>query len=328
MKKRKPSIAITVLCLLMISAATFAYAQGENYPAKPVTIVTDAPPGSTPDVVARFVADGLRASWRQQVVVVPRPGANGSAAARTAADAAPDGYTLFMPSLSTFVAQKGIAPNIPLELPYDFLAVGFASENPMFAAVPPSLGVNSLAQLIALAKARPGKISYAVTGVGRLTHLTGELLQREAGMRMLTVPYLGGPANAISDVIGGRVDMIIEGYSGIAASIRAGQLKPIAVASIERLPEFPDLAAVAETIPGFSATGWQVLLAPAGTPKMIVHWISSDLAQVVAKEEFRKKLAALGSYSRAMTGSETTRFVHGEQRKWNSVLEQIARTSK
>jgi tripartite-type tricarboxylate transporter receptor subunit TctC len=145
---------------------------------------------------------------------------------------------------------------------------------------------------------------------------------------MLTVPYLGGPANAISDVIGGRVNMIIEGYSGIAASIRAGQLKPIAVASIERLPEFPDLPAVAETIPGFSATGWQVLVAPAGTPKMIVHWISGDLAQVVAKEEFRKKLAALGSYSRAMTGSETTGFVHGEQRKWNSVLERIARTSK
>src|SRR5262252_4136140 len=118
---------IAGLALLIALPAAPPHAQTAKYPEKAVTMITDAGPGATPDVVARFVADGLGTLWRQQVVVVPRPGANGSAAARTAADAAPDGYTLFMPSLSTFVAQKGIAPNIPLELPYDFLAVGFAS---------------------------------------------------------------------------------------------------------------------------------------------------------------------------------------------------------
>jgi tripartite-type tricarboxylate transporter receptor subunit TctC len=142
------------------------------------------------------------------------------------------------------------------------------------------------------------------------------------------VPYTAGLGNAISDVIGGRVNMIIEGYSGIAAAVRAGQLKPIAVASIERLPDFPDLPTVAETIPRFSATGWQIMVAPVGTPKPIVDKVSGDLSHVVSDPEFKKKLAVLGSYSRAMSPAEATKFVHDEQRKWNSVLEQIARNSR
>jgi tripartite-type tricarboxylate transporter receptor subunit TctC len=306
--------------------AGVACAQAAKYPEKAVTMITDAGPGSAPDVVARFVADGLGAAWHQQVVVVPRPGANGSIAARAAAEAAPDGYTLYDPALSTFVAQKGIAPNIPVELPRDFLAIGFLSENPMFVAVNPSLGVHSLPQLIARAKAQPGTISYAVTGVGRLTHLTGELLQKEAGIKLLMVPYTAGLGNAISDVVGGRVNMIIEGYSGIAAAIRARQIEPIAVASMARLPEFPDLPTVAETIPGFAASGWQILAAPLGTAEPILRKVSDDLARVVSDPEFKKKLAALGSYSRAMSPGETTKFVQDEQRKWNAVLEQIARS--
>jgi tripartite-type tricarboxylate transporter receptor subunit TctC len=211
-------------------------------------------------------------------------------------------------------------------VPRDFLPIGFTAENPMFVAVNPSLGVASLSQLIALAKQR--QVSYAVTGVGRLTHLTGELLQREAGIKLLMVPYTTGLGNAISDVIGGRVNMIIEGYSGIAAAVRAGQLKLIAVASAERLSDFPDLPTVAETIPGFSATGWQILVAPVGTPEPIIGKVSDDLRKVVSDPEFKKKLAVLGSYSRAMSAAEATNFVHDEQRKWNSVVEQIARNSQ
>jgi tripartite-type tricarboxylate transporter receptor subunit TctC len=326
MERCQAWLRIAALCLVTIPFASPAGAQAGKYPDKPVTIITDAGPGATPDVVARFVADGLTALWHQQVVVVPRPGANGSIAARAAAEASSDGYTLYMPALSTFVAQKGVAPNIPVEVPRDFLPIGFTAENPMFVAVNPSLGVASLPQLIALAKQR--QISYAVTGVGRLTHLTGELLQREAGIKLLMVPYTTGLGNAISDVIGGRVNMIIEGYSGIAAAVRAGQLKPIAVASVERLPDFPDLPTVAETIPGFSATGWQIMAAPVGTPESIVSRVSEDLRKVVSDPEFKKKLAVLGSYSRAMSPAEATKFVHDEQRKWNSVLEQIARNSQ
>ena len=323
---RRYWIGLAVLGLLAWSLA--AQAQAVKYPEKPVSIISDAPPGSTPDVDARFIADGLSKVWGQQAVIINHAGANGSIAARAASEATADGYTLFMPALSTFVALRSMAPNLPIMLPRDFLPIGFTAENPMFIAVTPSLDVSTLPELIALAKKKPGTISIAVTGVGRLTHLTGLLMQERAGIELLPVPYNAGPAAALSDVGAGRVSMIIEGYSGIVGAVKAGQVKLIAVAASKRLPQFPNLPTVAETIPGFSATGWQVLVAPAGTPKMIVHWISGDLAQVVAKEEFRKKLAALGSYSRAMTGSETTRFVHGEQRKWNSVLEQIARTSK
>jgi tripartite-type tricarboxylate transporter receptor subunit TctC len=194
----------------------------------------------------------------------------------------------------------------------------------MFIAVNPALEVTTLAELIALAKKRPGKISFAVTGVGRLTHLTGELLQMRADIKLLSVPYTAGPALAIGDVIGGRVDMIIEGYSGIAAAIRANTVKPIAVGSAQRLPEFPDLPTVAETIPGFRATGWQVLVAPVGTSGAIVRDVSEALAKVVGDPDFKRKLANLGSYSRPMSPAEATAFVQEEQRTWKPVLEKIA----
>ena len=259
-------IGIGAFCVLGWLAAPAAQAQAENYPQKPVTIISDAPAGSTPDVDARFIADGLSKLWGQQVIIVNHAGANGSIAARAATDAAPDGYTLFMPALSTFVALPSIAPNIPIKLPRDFLPIGFTAENPMFVAVTPGLGVNTLPELIALAKKQPGTISIAVTGVGRLTHLTGLLLQERAEIELLPVPYNAGPAAALADVGSGRVSMIIEGYSGIVGAVKAGQVKLIAVAASQRLPQFPDLPTVAETLPGVSATGWQVLVAPLGTP--------------------------------------------------------------
>ena len=234
----------------LLGAAPAAHAQAGSYPDRPVTVISDAAAGSTPDVDARFVAEGLGKIWGQQVVVVNRPGANGSIAARSASEAAPDGYTLFMPALSTFVALLSVAPNLPLKLPRDFVPIGFTAENPMFVAVSPALGVTTLPQLIALAKKDPGKISIAVTGIGRLTHLTGEALQARADIKLLSVPYTAGPAPALGDVSTGRVSMIIEGYSGIAGAVNAGAVKLIAVASPERLPEFPDLPAVAEIGPG------------------------------------------------------------------------------
>jgi tripartite-type tricarboxylate transporter receptor subunit TctC len=207
---------------LALPAASAAHAQAGTYPSRPVTIISDAAAGATPDVDARFVAEGLGKIWGQQVVVINRAGANGSIAARSASEAAPDGYTLFMPALSTFVALLSVAPNLPLKLPRDFLPIGFTADNPMFVAVNPSLGVSTLPQLIALAKKEPGKVSIAVTGIGRLTHLTGELLQQRADIKLLSVPYTAGPAPALGDVATGRVSMIIEGYSGIVGAVNAG----------------------------------------------------------------------------------------------------------
>jgi len=312
-------IGLAVLCLLASSPT--AQAQTLKYPEKPVTIISDAPPGSTPDVDARFVAAGLSKLWGQQAVIINHAGANGSVAARVAAAAAPDGYTLFMPALSTFVASQSVAPNIPIRLPRDFVPIGFTAENPMFVAVNPGLGVSTLAELIALAKKKT--ISIAVTGVGRLTHLTGLLLQERAGIELLPVPYNAGPAAALSDVAAGRVSMIIEGYSGIVGAVKAGQVKLIAVAAAQRLPQFPDLPTVAETIPSFSATGWQVLVAPRGTPAGIVNKVDADLAKVVSDPEFQKLLANVGSYSHAMNAKEALAFVEQQQATWLPVLEKI-----
>jgi tripartite-type tricarboxylate transporter receptor subunit TctC len=308
--------------------APAALAQDTSYPTRPVTIICDAAAGSTPDVAARFTADGLSRSWGVQVVVANRPGGGGSIAAHAAAEAAPDGYTLFMPALSAFVAQAGVAPNIPIQVPRDFTPIGFTAENPMFIAVKPTLGVKTLAELIALAKKEPGKITIAATGIGRLTHLTGELLQMRTGIKLLTVPYTAGPAMALGDVIGGRVDMIIEGYSGIAAAIRAGSALPIAEASARRLPEFPDLPAVAETVPGFTANGWQILAAPVGTSDAIIRKVSQSLAKVMNDPDIKQKLAQLGSYTRAMSPDEATAFVQQEQQTWKPALEKIAENSK
>jgi tripartite-type tricarboxylate transporter receptor subunit TctC len=274
-------------------------------------------------VDARFVADGLTQAWGRQVVIVNHAGANGSIAARAATEAAPDGYTLFMPALSTFAALQTTAPNLPIKLPRDFLPIGFTAENPMFVAVSPTLGVSTLPQLIALAEKQPGTISIAVTGVGRLTHLTGLLLQERADIQLLPVPYNAGPAAALADVGSGRVSMIIEGYSGIVGAVKAGQVKLIAVAAAERLPQFPDLPTVAETLPGVSATGWQVLVAPLGTPAPIVSKASVDLAKVVSDPEFKKRLANVGSYSRAMTPEQTLAFVDKEQQTWLPLLNKI-----
>jgi tripartite-type tricarboxylate transporter receptor subunit TctC len=314
---------IAGLCLMTLPAVSALHAQAGDYPTKPVTVISDAAPGSTPDVDARFCADGLAKAWGQQVIVLNRVGANGSIAARAAAEAAPDGYTLFMPALSTFAALPSVAPNLPLKLPRDFLPIGFTAENPMFIAVNPLLGVSTLPQLIALAKKQPGTISIAVTGVGRLTHLTGLVLQERAGIQLLPVPYNGGPAAALADVGSGRVSMIIEGYSGIVGAVKAGQVKLIAVAAHERLPQFPDIPTVAETIPGFFATGWQVLVAPLGTPAPIIAKISADLSKVVSDPDFKKNLGNIGSYSHAMTPDQVLTFVAKEQETWLPVLDKI-----
>ena len=153
-------------------------------------------------------------------------------------------------------------------------------------------------------------------------------MQSRADIKLLTVPYTGGPAHAISDVVSGRVGLIIEGYSGIAGAVQSGSVKAIAVASEEPLAEFPGLPTVAETFPGFSATGWQILVAPVGTPQPLITKISEDLRKVVSDPDFKKTIAARGSYTRAMSPAEAIAFVQAEQEKWKPVLELIANKTK
>jgi len=323
---RRYQFVVTALGLAFAAARGIAH--GQDYPTKPVTIICDAAAGSTPDVDTRFFAEGLGRIWKQQVITVNRPGGGGSIGARAFMEAVPDGYTLYMPALSGFVSLPGVAPNLPMQVPRDFVVLGFTAENPMFFAVNPALGVNTLPELIALARKKPNSVSYATTGVGRLTHLTGELFQMRADIKLLLVPYTGGPAHAVSDVGTGRVDFIIEGYSGVAAAVKAGLAKIIAVATAKRLPEFPDLPTVAETLPGFAATGWQVMVAPNGTPEPILRKVSADTATVAEDATVKQKLAILGSYSHAMTAAEALAFVHQQQETWRPVVEKIAAQQK
>ena len=314
-----------VTSFLLVAAATSsaAYAQAATYPTKLVTIISDAAAGSAPDVAVRLVANGLTEAWGQQVIVLNRPGANGSIAARAVSEAAPDGYTLFMPSLSTFVALPTVAPNLPVKLPRDFLPIGFIADQPMFITMSPSIQAKTLPEFVALAKKEPGKYSVAVSGVGRLTHLTSELLQSRGGIGLVTVPYTKGMSNAIADAASGRISLIIENFSAVIGGVKGGQVKLLAVASPKRLPDFPDVPTVAETFPGFIASGWQVVVAPLGTPKPIIDKISDDLTKIVTDPEFAKKFAPLGGYPRRMTPAETEAFVVQQQETWLPIVEKI-----
>ena len=194
----------------------------------------------------------------------------------------------------------------------------------MFIAVAPQIGVQSLPQLIALAKNQPGQLSYATTGRGRITHLTIELLQERAGIKLQMIPYAGGPTAAMSDVGTGRVAIVIEGYSGLAGAMTSGLIKGIAVASLERLDDFKDLPTVAETLPDFVAGGWNVLLAPVGTPETMIQKTSVDLRKAMDDAEAKKKLAQLGAYVHAMTPEEVVQFAVSQQQTWRPIAEKVA----
>jgi tripartite-type tricarboxylate transporter receptor subunit TctC len=312
-------------CIFFGLAAASATAKADTYPSKPVRVISDSAPGSTPDVILRIIADRLSQSWGQQIVVLNQPGAGGSLAARAAAASDADGYTLFMAVSSAFVTARGAAPNIPIEVPRDFVPISVIGEQPMFIAIGPATGITTLAGLIASAKQRPGEISYAVSGRGRQSHLTGEMLQSRADIKLLMVPYAGGPTQALNDIIGGRVQVLIEGGTGLIGAIQAGNLRALASGSDSRLAEFPDLPTAAETIPDFKSTGWLAMVAPAGTPESIVRQVSDDLRKVLISPDVKARLAGIGSYVRPTSPQETIEYIRREQRTWEPILEKLSR---
>jgi tripartite-type tricarboxylate transporter receptor subunit TctC len=319
-------LASFVLLAALIGGAT--QAQAQSYPTKPVRIISDSAPGSAIDTNLRIIAEGLSTQWGQQVVVENRPGAGGAISATAAAEAAPDGYTIYAPALSVFLTIPGKAPNLPVQLPRDFTAIGLTAIQPISIGINPKLGINTLPELITEAKKKPGSISYAVTGVGRLTHLTGELLQIRGNIKLQMVPYTGGSAQALADIIAGRVALVIEGYAGLAGAYNSGQLRALAIASEKRLPSLPNLPTVAETLPGFVSAGWQCVVAPVGTPEAIVNKISTDLRAVLVKPEIKDKIAARGAFVHPATPAEAEAFVHSQQVLWKPALEQVAKQFK
>lgn len=306
--------------VLALATAMAWPALADDYPNKPIKVISDSAPGSAVDVAFRMVMDRLGAAVGQQIVPVDQPGAGGAIAAHAASQSIPDGYTLFAPALSLFISLPGKADNLPLMLPRDFLPVASLAQLSVFICASPQSGIKTLPDLIARAKARPGEIAFAATGIGRITHLTGLLLQSKAGIKLEAVPYAGGPAAALTDVIGGRVPLIIEGYSGLAGAIQAHTVNVLAVTSSHRLPDFPDVPTVAETLPGFATGGWQGIVAPLGTPAAAIGKINEALRKVLGEPELAKQLALRGAYVDPMSPSEVNTFINAQQEQWRPVL--------
>src|SRR6516225_4242093 len=208
------------------------------------------------------------------------------------------------------------------------MATVITTVQPIANSSHPTLAIDRQPELMAQAQKEHGSISYAVTGVGRLTHLTGELLQIRGNIKLQMVPYAGGSAQSLTDVTAGRVSLVIEGYAGLAGAYQSGQLKALALASEKRLPHLPDVPTVAETLPGFIAVGWQCVVAPVGTPNVIVRKISDDLRAVLTDPEIRDKLAARGAYVHPATPAEAQAFVRSQQELWKPALEHVAMQSK
>jgi tripartite-type tricarboxylate transporter receptor subunit TctC len=304
---------------LLIAAAPPASAA--DYPSRPVKIITQAAAGSGPDVTARIVADKLASRLGQQVVVMNRPGAGGLIAAKAAAEVDPDGYTLYLASGSALTVLPVTHPDLPFSFERDFVPIGMLGQQPMLIAASPQLGVQSLGELIALAKKRPGELFYAGNTPGTVPSLTGEMLKQRAGIDLSFVPYPGFAA-ALKDLIGGRISVVIESPAAMSGAIQSGSAKLLAVASAKRMAQFPNVPTAAETLPGFEATGWFALFARAGTPETVVQKLSRDLRAALDDRELREKLAKFGTDATKMSPAELRAFILREQKAWLPVIRQ------
>src|SRR3954471_8990835 len=297
---------LPLAALAVLIASHEARAQSD-YPNNTVRIVVDSAAGSANDSTSRVLADRLSKIWNQPVVTLNQPGAGGGISAKVASQAPPDGYTLYMPSTSAFLAVPGgpgVAPNMPVELPRDFDSISYILEQPLYIGASHKSGINSVADVVRLAKEKPGEVTYAATGRGRLTHLTMELLQVRTGIKLQLVPYAGGPAQAMNDVMSGRVPLVLDGYAGLAPAIKGDLIKGLASTALKRPPGFENLPTIAETIPGFFVSAWNVLLAPLGTPEAIVKKVNVDMRTALADPEVSSKLAANGGFVRHSTPEE------------------------
>jgi tripartite-type tricarboxylate transporter receptor subunit TctC len=228
-----------------------------------------------------------------------------------------------MPATSIFVSMPELFRDLPFDVSRDLAPVGLVGKQPLAIAVSPALGVDSLPELFALANRRPNGIDYAASPVGGLPHMTGAWLRSASGANLNFVPY-PGVAQAMSDILSGRIPMAIETLAALKGIADAGYLKVLAVASAKRLPDFPNVPTVAETLPGFVAIGWFALVVPVGTNETIRSKLGQDLAKVLARPELQQKFAELGgTYAQSMSVGETNEFIRGQQRLWQPVLRQL-----
>jgi tripartite-type tricarboxylate transporter receptor subunit TctC len=303
--------------------AQASHAQGSAWPTRPVKIVIGYPPGGSTDVAGRIFADQVSRKAGQQFIVDNRAGASGTVAAQSVVRAEPDGYTLLLAASP----EVSIAPTTMKALPYDpvrdLQPITLVGQVPFMLVVNPSLPVHTLAELIAYAKANPGKLNYSSFGNNTSNHLAGELFKSLTGIQAVHVPYKGsGPS--ITDLIGGQVQYTFDGPPAVLEQVRAGKLRALAVASKQRLPSAPDVPTFAEAgLPNFSGGTWFGLFAPAKTPHSVIERMNADAVAVLNSPELVKSFNDKNIVPSPMTPEEFARFVQSEVAKWKSLAARI-----
>jgi len=305
---------------LVLAASPCALAQA--WPSKPIRIVVPFPAGGATDIMARAAAQKMTEAWGQSVVVDNRPGAAGNIGAELVARSPNDGYTMLMGTVGTHAINASLYAKMPYDHVKDFAPVMLVAAVPNVLVVHPSVPANSVAELVAYGKANPGKLNFASSGSGTSIHLSGELFKVSTGLTMQHVPYKGS-APALTDLVGGQVQLMFDNLPPSLPHIKAGRLRALAVTTAARASALPDVPTVAESgLPGFEASSWFGLLAPAGTPADVVAKVNGELARWIATPEAKEKMAAIGAIAAGGTPEDFAKHIAAETAKWARVVKE------
>ena len=314
--KRLPVLLAAALAALCLAAPVVA----ADYPTKPLKLIVPYPPGAGTDAVSRLVADRLAVRLGQPVVVENRVGADGNIGTDAMAKAAPDGYTLGVATPGPVAVGKSLYPNLPYDPVRDLVPVIRLNEAPVVLLVHPSVPAKSVAELIAFAKANPGKLNAAIAANGSMNHLVTELFKHDAGVNIVSIPYKGG-APAIQDVLGGRVEVLFISVSSVVPQVEAGKLRALAVAAPTRSPFLPGVPTMAEAgLPNVVGSQWNGIVVPAGTPQPIVDKLNTEMQAILADPDMKERFAKLGMTPIGGSPQSFGDFVKVEQPKWAGVI--------
>ena len=308
------------LVLATSLAAGSATAQTARFPDKPIKILVGFSAGGGTDVVARILALKMSESLGQTVVVENRPGASGMIAGEVVAKSPADGYTLMMGSQTTYAVAPTLYKKESLDPARDFAGVAMGAISPLVLVVHPSVTAQSVSDVIAMAKTKPGAVYFGSGGLGTTPHMTGELFSSVAGIKLAHVPYRG-EAPAINDLIGGQIPLMFANLSAVIGNIRAGQLRALAVTSAQRAPAAPEIPTVAEAgLPGFEAATWFALVAPAGTPSDVLARLNAEVKRAIALPDVKQRYADLGMTAEDSTPAGLDAYIKSEIAKWTKVI--------
>jgi tripartite-type tricarboxylate transporter receptor subunit TctC len=306
--------------LFFLAALSVALtAESADFPSRPVRIVVPSTPAGGLDVLARLLAPKLTEKWSQQIVIDNRAGAGGIIGTEIAAKATPDGHTLLLVAAG-YSANPFLYKTLPYDTPKDFAPITILGFAPNVLVVHPSVAATSVKELIALAKQKPGQLTYASSGIGTSGHLAMALLERSAGVKMIHVPYKGAGA-ATAAVVAGETQMLFSATAAVMPQVKSGRIRALAVTSSRRWRSMPDVPTVAEAaLPGYAVDGWYAMLAPGKTPKSIVNTIYSDVADILKMPDVAARIQAAGFEVSGMTPAEFAQYIDRELRKWGAVI--------